>query len=427
MDMSMQIMMMGGGGGGIEPSFLALYGNASTNLCYSVATDASGNIVFGGSGGITTIGTADGYVTKLSKNGTLLWSKAVGAGAETTSIYVVAIDSNGDVICGGESTEPPYGSTDAVLLKLSGTDGSITWQREIGGAGADQINGLHIDSSDNIYASIQDNGTARAMTAKWNSSGTLQWQRTLANAGATFCYAIAGDASGNTVTITRDNTVGDGVIVKRNASGTLQWQRQLQNTVSSDGGAIDSSGNVYIVSQNSTLAELTKINTSGTLVWTRKVTGALGATPSGVALDASGDPFVATRANLGGSEDTAYIAKWNSSGALQFQNEVSDATGLLDSFFFANTIDSSGRIVAVGRTNADGAGSFDALIARLPEDGTGTGTVGNLQYAATTYTEAAGSVTLATPTFTDAAGALTEAAAGLSVADLSITLEVLPL
>lgn len=418
-------LLAAGGAGGEGSNFFALYGNASANNVYSIATDGNNNIAFVGDGGITTTGTSDGYVTKLDANGTELWAKAVGAGSETTALLAVAFDSNGDVICAGYSTEPGYGNNDGVLLKLDGNDGSIVWQREIGGSGNDRLNGLHIDSSDNIYASGYDDGGGKTLTAKWNSSGTLQWQRTLANSGSTFAGGIGGDAAGNTVTVASDFTVGDAVVVKRNASGTVQWQRRLQNTANGYNATIDTSGNVYIVSDNSTLVELTKINSSGTLVWTRKVTQVIPENPSGVFLDADEAPFIATRAFLGGGEYTAYLAKWNAAGTLQWQMEVKDPTGTLDSAFRSGTIDSAGRIVAAGPSNADGAGGNDALIARLPADGTGTGTYGNLQYATATYTEAAGSVTLATPTFTDAAGSLTEAAAGLSVADLSLTLEVL--
>lgn len=415
-------LLAAGGAGGEGSNFLALYGNASANAGRSVATDADDNIVLVGDSGISTIGTSDGFVVKLDKDGNELWAKAVGNGSETTAILAVATDSNGDVICAGHSTEPPYGGADSVILKLDGADGSIVWQREVGGAGTnDRINALHVDSSDNIYAAGWDDGGARSWNGKWNSSGTLQWQRTMANAGSTLTYSMAGDASGNTVTICNDTTLGDGVVYKRNASGTLQWQRRLQATVDSQGAAIDSSGNVYVASNNSTLLALSKINSSGTLVWTRQITGVIPDYPAGVALDENEDVFVASRADSGTS---GFLGKWNASGTIQWQADVDAATSG-NTQFYDMVIDTVGRIVAAGRTSADGAGNFDALIARLPPDGSGTGTYGGLVYATTSLTEAAGGVTLATPSLTDAAGSLTEAAAGLSVADLALTLEVL--
>jgi hypothetical protein len=70
------------------------------------------------------------------------------------------------------------GST--VLLKLSPTDGSVTWARDITSfyPPGSSSNTMVTDSSGNIYLT-GTSPSSGALIFKFNSSGTLQWQRKL--------------------------------------------------------------------------------------------------------------------------------------------------------------------------------------------------------------------------------------------------------
>lgn len=417
------------GAGSAASNFLALYGNASYNPGYSCAVDSDDNTIVAG-GGAAVIGSSDGWVAKFNSAGTELWSKAIGAGSTSTaSTYIsVTVDSNDDIIVVCDSTEPGYGGRDIVVLKLDGSDGSITWQRELGSAGHDNPVRVIVDGSDNVFIMAQSNAGAGTIVAKWNSSGALQWQRTLSSAGTDIGYGCICDSSGNVYICGKNGATANGFVAKYNSSGTIQWQRQVQNTTETFGVHVDGSGNVYIVSYRTTgtLYEISKITSTPTLSWTRKITSAISVLPFGnVVSDASGNVY--TTFQIRDTTDSHFksiVAKWNSSGTVQWKNELGDVNNVDQITATDITLDSLDTIVIAGFTEADGAGSYDAYFARLPNDGTGTGTYGDHDYVTCGEAEAAGSVTLAAGSMTDAAGSLTEAAGNLSVSALSFTLEV---
>ena len=63
----------------------------------------------------------------------------------------------------------------------------------------------------------------------------------------------------------------------------------------------------------------------------------------------------------------------------------------------------------------------NVLLAKLPGDGSLTGTYGSYEYAAITLTDAAGTFTDAAATLTDAAGNLTGATSSLTDSSSSLT------
>lgn len=424
MEMSAQIMMMGGASAAGGDNFIANYAVSGRNFTnYGVDFDDSDNIVSGGLGP-AAIGTADGYVVKTDNSGTILWSKAVGFGSVSSSVQSVAFDSNGDVIVGAESTEPGYGGKDVVILKLSGADGSITWQRELGTAGADTPTRVIVDPSDNIYAIITLNANASSCVAKWNSSGALQWQRTMSEAGSTYGRDLAVDSSGNVYVAGEGDTSGKGFIAKYNSSGTIQWQYVLNNSQQAIGIEVDGSGNIYVLSETSagTFNEITKLSSTPTVTWTRKITGGSGSGKTGgVALDSSNNVYITFIGTVGATGGVIF-AKYNNSGTIQWQRSYAYTTTVKQNNVYGIKIDNTDTILLAIRTTSVTIGSFgDGVVIRAANDGSGTGVYGANTYAATTKTEAAGSVTLTASSLTEAAGAATEAAGNLSVAASGIS------
>lgn len=417
-------LLSGGGAGGAGTYFLSLLGDTGFDDSYDCAVDGDDNVIVCGNGA-SDIGTSDGWVAKYDSEGTAIWAKAVGVGSSNTNLFSVAVDSNGDIVACGTSNEPPYGNTSTIVVKLDGTDGSLLWDREIGSAGFEEGSSIAVDSSDNVFIVGRANGGASILTAKWNSSGVLQWQRTLASAGTDNGRGIAVDSSGNVYGCGVNGTTADGHIWKRNTSGTLQWQYRLTSSDIAHGIAVDASGNIYVhTSLNGAPAsvELTKLTSTPAVSWTRKLTtSAQPGAGTRVAIDSNGDATIVGSAII--SSVKALIAKWDASGSIQLQRTLGDATGSAQSQSRGAIFDSTGALIVAGDTQADGAGNRDAMFARLPADGSGTGTYGNIEYASASLTEAAGSVALSAGSMTEAAGSFTEADANMSVADLTFTLE----
>ena len=428
-----QLIALLGGGGTIASTFLAVWGGSGAEAFYDCAIDSSGNTILVGTATSTgVIGSSDGIVVKLGPSGTLQWAKTYGASTKLTTFYGVDIDSSNDIIVAGWSEEPGYGSADGIVMKLSGADGSITWQRELGGANTDVFYAVAVDSSGNVAATGQSNGDV--ITSYWNSSGTHQWQRTLAQSGTNeLGSGICFDASGNVYIAANTQTSARAIIAKYNSSGTIQWQKQLSvstNIMQACDIAVDSSGNPHVMVGNQTANEAYTIkldSSASSITWQRKLATAsfLVVNPAygGIRIDTSGNVF---SFYIGVATTTmGVIAKYNSSGTIQWQNRIRDDNNTDTVSPYGIAVDETNGFVALAcLTDAVGAGGNDGLLFHVPMAGTGTGTRNTIEYEAAGLTDSAASCTVAASSATDAAGSLTSGTSGLTSSTISLTLTV---
>ena len=345
----------------------------------------------------------------------------------------VAVDSAGDIIVCGFTQSVGAGGWDFLTVKYD-SSGTLQWSRALGGSGIDQAQGVAVDSSDNIIVVGITNsdgaGSNDFLIAKYNSSGVLQWDKTLGGSGSELSYGIAIDSFDNIIVCGYTGSDGAGgndfLIAKYNSSGTLQWDRTLGGSGNDLGYAVavDPSDNIIVCGltqsdgAGGSDALIAKYNSSGTLQWDRTLGGAADDSLYDVAIDSSDNIIVGGfTASAGGGLDTGLLAKYNSSGVLQW-DKVLGGTGY--DYIRGVTVDSSDNIIVCGATNSDGAGGYDALIAKLPSDGSGDGTYGSLTYGDASLTDAAAVLTDAPAVLTDAAAVLTDAAAVLT--DQSVTL-----
>jgi hypothetical protein len=358
-------------------------------------------------------------LTKTNESGTVQWTRDLNTGSVDYP-WGVGVDSSGNAYVGG------YTGSTAVLAKYN-TSGAIQWQRTLDISGqTDYGYSLTADSSGNSYITGQSvNGSQTSMfLAKYDTSGAIQWQRFLTlTAGGSYGQGIAVDSSGNVYVTGYDTFNSTSIITaKYNSSGTIQWQRRLDTSGGDDIGygiTTDSSGNVYITGNSfSNNILVAKYDTSGTLQWQRELSAGGAFYGRSIAVDSSGNVYITGRGLGGSNVYGAVVAKYNSSGTIQWQrvlyanpNVSSGSTG------FGIFLDSSTNIYITGSSSQD-TGNNDIFVARLPSDGskTGTYTVGSYSYVYTTssLTDGAGSTTASTPTLTAATGNMTDAAGGLT-------------
>ena len=131
-----------------------------------------------------------------------------------------------------------------------------------------------------------------------------------------------------------------------------------------------------------------------------------------VAIDSSDNIIVCGYTGSDGAGLSDFlIAKYNSSGVLQWDRTLGGSGSDLGN---AVAIDSSDNIIVCGRTNSDGAGGIDVLIAKLPPDGSLTGTYGSFVYQDAVLTDEEAVLTDEAAVLTDAEAVLTDAAAVLT-------------
>jgi len=364
-------------GGRLGPSIWEWAANAgSSNRDYGngIDVDSSDDVyVTGGfigtanfgSTNLTSSGGSDGFIAKLNSSGS--WQWAVGAGDSSPEIVV---DSSDDVyVTGGFIGTANFGNTvltssggyDIFIAKLN-RSGSWQWAVRAGGSNLDVARGIAIDSSGNLYV----------------TGGFL------------------GSATFGSTNLTSRGTSSDTFIAKLNSSGSWQWavnERGTEGAGEGAGIAVDSNGNVYVISGR--MIEVIKLNSSGSLQW--KLRGNIIADSSsdnrgyGIALDSSDNAYVSgyfqgtaafgntSLTSSGGSD--IFIAKLNSSGSWQW---VVNAGGLNHDEGRGMDVDSSGNIYVTGRfqdsatfgsTNLTSSGGSDGFIAKLNSSGSWQWTV----------------------------------------------------
>ncbi|MCX7909407.1 MAG: immunoglobulin domain-containing protein [Ignavibacteria bacterium] len=149
------------------------YGGNSSDYCFSVYCDGSGNVYFGGytysSTNIVTSGahqttlstTPDCFVVKFNTNGVRQWGTYYG-GNNTDLLYSLFADNDGNVYFTGYTystdaivTSGAYQTTlsttpDAYAVKLN-TNGVRQWGTYYGGNNSDYGMGIAADGSGNVY------------------------------------------------------------------------------------------------------------------------------------------------------------------------------------------------------------------------------------------------------------------------------------
>jgi outer membrane protein assembly factor BamB len=385
---------------------------ASANF-FGVAIDSSGFIYAAMNTGSESggAGNSDGAIVKYDSAGNIQWQKLLGS-AISDDFQGVAVDSSSNVYVVGSTVNTNF----CILIAKYNTSGTLQWQRRLGGASAnnDTSNRIAVDSSGNVYITGSSGANQSILTAKYDTNGNIQWQRTLNGAGIDYGDSIAVDSAGNVYITGYATGVGQGnlelIIAKYDTLGNLLFQRTFGGGLNDQGTGIvvDSSGNIYICGNSpsggvNTDLLIAKYNTSGTLQWQRVLSRTGNDYSYDIALDSFNNLYISGGTDI--SAVASLIVKYDTNGNLLFQRiltGVSNPYGIAIDNLFANI-----SMCVVGD-----AGS----IIKLPNDGSKTGTYGSLTYSVTSafansegsFVNAAASLTNASSTLANGASTLTD-------------------
>jgi hypothetical protein len=344
----------------------------------------------------------------------------------------------------------PAPTTIKGFLQINNSSGATTATKEILSATANpftESGRLTVDSSGAIltaYSVYNSNPAYSGYVIKFDNTGAVTWQRSVTVTGNNHMRtkSVATDSSNNVYAVIVQEQFSPQVfssyIVKWNSSGTIQWQRkittsniQLQDVVA------DSSGNVYVagyfVSSGSQLGFVAKYDTSGTIQWQRSyvdtnTSGNQNTTFVSIALDSSANVYVTGSLKNTSAGTTMPIVKYNTSGTLQWQRNITDGYTAASQNTSAKSIKISGsNMIIAGQIKGATSGNGSQFLTVLPTDGSKTGTYvissvggfGTTVSASATMVYTSSSYTAATATQTDAAGTATEAAGIATVQDIT--------
>jgi IPT/TIG domain/NHL repeat/GYF domain 2 len=293
---------------------------AQFNFPRGVAVDGSGNVYVADTNTIRKI-TPAGVVTTLAGTaGTSGSADGTGSAARFYSPRGVAVDGSGNVYVADTFNSTIRKITPAgVVTTLAGTAGSVGSADGTGSAARfDDPSGVAVDGSGNVYVADTWNHTVRKITPAGvvtTLAGTAYSYGSADGTGsaARFCFprGVAVDGSGNVyVADTNNGTIRKitpaGVVTTLAGTalsgGSADGTGSAARFYSPSGVAVDSSGNVYVADAgNSTIRKITPAGVVTTLAGTAGSVGSADGTgsaarfysPSGVAVDGSGNVYVA--------------------------------------------------------------------------------------------------------------------------------------
>lgn len=255
-----------------------------------------------------------------------------------------------------------------------------------------------VDKSGNVFVSGGERPNTNAGTnvegttiAKYDASGVLQWQRMtyyqVSNYGEYVYFEnLATDNAGNLYAAGwgnyGNNSNGEDIpIVKYDSDGNLQWQKTFYSN-SLDrcyGMDVDGDGNIYLAVYTFHTPSgagyedpcvIAKFNSSGVLQWQKGIGGDAGTSdfsPQGIKVDSSGNIYATGHIYDPSVSSTAgFIVKLDSSGNREWQYSVQGYSSGNNVYLYDVAVDSNDNPWVVGYTtigvnNAHGIiGTFNA-------------------------------------------------------------------
>jgi len=237
---------------------------SSTDRAYSVATDASSNIIVAGFEAVS----GQGYnclVRKYDSSGNLLWSQSYNSPANNNDIaYGVAVDASGNVIVAGYEKRTDLGQAEDWLIRKYDSGGNLQWSRTYNSPAnsIDIARSVSVDSTGNVYVAgyIKNSVISNDynwLVLKYDTSGNLIWSRSynsLGN-GEGKAYSVAVDSSGGVYVAGYEDRSDIGqdwnwLIRKYDSNGNLHWSESYNDPADgwdiAEGVAVDGSGNVIV-------------------------------------------------------------------------------------------------------------------------------------------------------------------------------------
>ena len=404
--------------------FSTFLGGSGTEYGNAIAVDALDNTFVAGSTASvdfpTTVGAlrpacpapcagrTAAFVTKLDPQGALVYSTYLGGGDGMSAATGIAVDGAGRAHVGGETTSTSFPTVNAAQPSNGAAAGRATADAFL--AKLDPAGAALVSST---YLGGYENDAARAVTLDGSGSAFLVGETRSANFPLT-----AGAVTLPPTTCVPNNPFelcrADGFLARFDPTGALAYATTVGGATGDDFGlavAADELQNAYVTGKTVSTdfptrtpiqpdnaggfdVFVSKVDTSAVqgedpLVYSTYLGGSSLDEATGVALDASGNAYIAgsgaefplVRA-LPGHEAVGFLAKVSTSGtSLVYSTKVGNGGAPLTRLFSV-AVDGAGSAHVTGSTEDPnfpvaqavqagyGGGSTDAFVARVDDDGT---------------------------------------------------------
>ena len=266
-------------------------GGTAADFAAKIAIDGSGNVYvtgsFTGTGdfgsvNLSSAGLTDGFVTKLNASGSTLWAKRWGAELTFDQGLGVAVDATGNVYAASQRSYELYLNGGIEVFKFT-PSGSTVWTKFVNTQSRFGGGDLAVDAAGSVFVAAKFNGTVdfdpsysrirnvssgaseAAFVLKLTTKGDFSWVSpivSLSSSSFVNANSVALDGGGNlivggeyrgSVDFDPSNgtnslpTGGVGFITKLSSTGTLVWAKAVESnrTGAVYGLAVDALGSIY--------------------------------------------------------------------------------------------------------------------------------------------------------------------------------------
>ncbi len=229
-------------------------------------------------------GDYDIYVAKLDVNFALQWSATVGGTYREYGNSIIQTNDGGYAIAGYTQS---YGNG-LYLVKLD-SSGNLKWTRTAvsyyGAKGASLVQTKNGDYVVTGNFQLTGGGNYKVLITVFDSLGNFKWSKTYGGSGSEYGNAIILAKDGGYAIAGHTDSYGAGTddvyVLKLDSAGGLQWTKTIGGTNLDEGYSIVQSPDGGYVVSGATISYgagrwdvyIVKLNSSGTLEWTRTIGG----------------------------------------------------------------------------------------------------------------------------------------------------------
>lgn len=350
-------------------------------LVKAAAIDRDGNVFVTGSSRSVPSTSSDWATVAYSNDGAQLWTNRYrGPGSGNDGPYSLAVDSSGNVFVAGYAVDPAS-SSDYVTIKYSGA-GLPLWTNRYSGFGyaPDGARAVAVNTNGDVYVtggSQNTNSYYDIATIAYSSSGVAMWTNIYNGSGNGWDEAksVAVGESGRVFVLGYSEgnlTSADYVTLAYASSGVPLWTNRY-NGPGNDWDdvvaiVLDGFENVLVsgyspgTGSDADFATI-KYTSTGVPLWTRRYNGPANGRDEvrGLAVDLSGNVFVAGESVGNGSDYDYAIVAYSSTGVALWTNRYNGPANRYDGAR-AVAVDRSGNVFVTGYSGGgDGGGDCVTL------------------------------------------------------------------
>ncbi|RYZ96936.1 MAG: PKD domain-containing protein, partial [Sphingobacteriaceae bacterium] len=341
----------------------------------------------------------DIMLSRTDSLGKLIWSKTYGGssaeisstafGSSVNVVDLIQVEDSNFVIC-TQTQSYGKGGEDVYLIKVDKA-GNVDWSRTYGGTGNDagfsvkQIpgGGYIIAGSTASYGA----GNRDVLLIKTNDTGGVVWTRTFGGSGEDVAFTAIVTQDSNYVVTGHTYSFGSGssdfYSLKVDTSGSLLWSRVVGGSGwdLSLSVAEDVAGNLYVTGQSESYVNggsgdldfyIVKLSKNGAYIW--------GKNYGGTKREGARHLFIKDNIlNVAGwglsfgpyatSKSANYYLKLDTAGDVKFMRAYGANGGHANSMNRLISPLRNGGVAIIGSTDAAGAGGYDYYLVKTDADG----------------------------------------------------------